>query len=169
MKYEKAQSKEIYVDNGLTLIIGWYDHKNMNNGGEKSLGVHWRDYTQSRGVLSPCVIPESTRNAMLSGLLHQSILNGDHEHVSSITEAIEFFNVSEELSMNNEMFLMRLFEGFVRSFASFRWRTNSNCSDITAKEIAHFCGLGEKLGYTTRREMNWEHPRDSLLGRNTWK
>jgi len=29
--------KEIYVDDGLILIVGWYDHKNMNNGGEKSL------------------------------------------------------------------------------------------------------------------------------------
>lgn len=86
------KTKEIYVDDGLILIIGWYDHKNMNNGGEKSLGVHWGDYPQSRGVLSPCVIPESTRNAMLSGLLHQSIVSGNEEHILSITEAIKFFN-----------------------------------------------------------------------------
>lgn len=83
--------KEVYDDDGLVLIIGWYDHKNMNNGGEKSLGVHWGDYPQSRGVLSPCVIPESTRNAMLSGLLHQSINEGKQEKIASISEAIEFF------------------------------------------------------------------------------
>jgi len=83
--------REVYDDDGLVLIIGWYDHKNMNNGGEKSLGVHWGDYPQSRGVLSPCVIPESTRNAMLSGLLHQSIIEGKQEQVASISQAIEFF------------------------------------------------------------------------------
>lgn len=86
--------KEVYDDDGLVLIIGWYDHKNMNNGGEKALGIHWRDYPQSRGILSPCVIPESTRNAMLSGLLHQSIICGNQTDVASITEAIEFFNKS---------------------------------------------------------------------------
>ena len=85
------EPREIYVDDGLILIIGRYDHKNKNNGGEKALGVHWGDYPQSRGVLSPCVIPESTRNAMLSGLLHQSIMCGNTDKVQSITEAIEFF------------------------------------------------------------------------------
>lgn len=85
------KSKEIYVDDGLVLIIGWYDHKNMNNGGEKSLGVHWEDYPQSRGILSPCVIPESTRNAMLSGLLYESIASKNRKHIDSITEAINFF------------------------------------------------------------------------------
>lgn len=83
--------KPIYVDSGLTLIIGWYDHKNLNNGGEKALGVHWQDYPRSRGVLSPCVVPEATRNAMLSGLHHQSIINGSQKDVVSLTEAIEFF------------------------------------------------------------------------------
>lgn len=84
--------KEIHVDDGLKLIIGWYDHKNQYNGGEKSLGVHWGDYPQSRGILSPCVIPEATRSAMLSGLLHQAVTNGAREQIASITESIEFFN-----------------------------------------------------------------------------
>lgn len=83
--------KEIYVDDGLILIIGHYDHKNQYNGGEKALGIHWGEYPQSRGVLSPCVIPEATRNAVLSGLLHQSIMDGDTEKTLSITKAIEFF------------------------------------------------------------------------------
>lgn len=87
-------SKEIYDDDGLTLIIGWYDHKNMHNGGVKALGVHWGDYPKSRGILSPCVVPESTRNAMLSGLLHQSIMNGNRKEVASLTEAINFFTES---------------------------------------------------------------------------
>ncbi|MDH1843361.1 hypothetical protein ACSZNR_18375 [Aeromonas caviae] len=85
-------SKEIHTDDGLVLIVGWYDHKNKQNGGHKALGVHWGDYPQSRGILSPCVIPEATRSAILSGLLHQAVSNGNSQQVQSITEAIEFFN-----------------------------------------------------------------------------
>ena len=84
--------KEIYVDDGLVLIIGRYDHKNENNGGDKALGVHWGDYPQSRGILSPCVIPETTRNAILSGLLHQAVSNNDATNMAGIIEAIKFFN-----------------------------------------------------------------------------
>lgn len=84
--------KKIHIDDGLELIIGWYDHKNQDNGGSKALGVHWGDYPQSRGILSPCVIPESTRNAILSGLLLQAVTSGNKNQVSSVTEAIDFFN-----------------------------------------------------------------------------
>lgn len=86
--------KEVHIDYGLVLITGWYDHKNENNGGSKALGVHWGDYPQSRGILSPCVIPAATRSAILSGLLHQAVSKGNLEQVHSITEAIRFFNVS---------------------------------------------------------------------------
>lgn len=84
--------KKIYEDNGLVLIIGHYDHKNKNNGGYKDLGVHWKDYPHSRGVLSPCVIPETTRNAILSGLLHQAVTKNNTKQVESLLEAIKFFN-----------------------------------------------------------------------------
>lgn len=83
--------KEIHIDDGLVLIIGWYDHKNQNNGGEKALGVHWGDYPKPRGVLSPCVIPQETRSAILAGLLHRAISNRDSQQVKRITEAIDFF------------------------------------------------------------------------------
>ncbi|MBN2978754.1 hypothetical protein [Pseudomonas lactucae] len=83
--------EEVHTDEGLVLIVGWYDHKNKNNGGSKALGVHWGDYPQSRGVLSPCVIPVSTRSAILSGLLHQAVSKSDLEQVESIKKAIEFF------------------------------------------------------------------------------
>lgn len=86
------EPKAIHVDDGLVLIIGRYDHKNQNNGGEKALGVHWGDYPQSRGILSPCVIPSATRSAILSGLLHQAVTKGDMAQIDSITMAIEFFN-----------------------------------------------------------------------------
>ena len=83
--------KEIYVDDGLVLIIGHYDHKNKDNGGYKALGVHWGDYPKSHNILSPCVIPETTRSAILSGLLHQAVLNKNTQQVTKITEAIDFF------------------------------------------------------------------------------
>lgn len=83
--------KVIHVDNGLSLIIGWYDHKNQQKGGNKELGIHWDDYPQSRGVLSPCVIPKATRDGILSGLLHQAVSAGNKSQVSKITEAIDFF------------------------------------------------------------------------------
>ena len=84
--------KEVYIDDGMVLIIGKYDHKNSNNGGEKALGLHWGDYPQSRGILSPCVVPEVTRNAILSGLLTQSIAQNDMKKIEGITEAIKYFN-----------------------------------------------------------------------------
>ncbi|WP_413730116.1 hypothetical protein [Sodalis sp. RH22] len=65
--------QEIYKDEGITLIFGSYDHKNQFTRGEKALGVHWGDYPQSHGILRPCVIPETTRNAILSGLLYQAV------------------------------------------------------------------------------------------------
>jgi hypothetical protein len=86
------QPKTIFEDEGLVFIIGWYDHKNQNDGGEKALGVHWKSYPQSRGVLSPCVIPESTRNAILSGLLYQAITKNNTSQVEQIAKAIKFFN-----------------------------------------------------------------------------
>ena len=85
-------SKEIYEDDGLVLIVGWYDHKNVNNGGDKALGVHWGDYPQSRGILSPCVIPKGTRDAILSGLLHNAVSNNDVSKTSALVDAIKFFN-----------------------------------------------------------------------------
>lgn len=86
-----TEHEVIYVDDGLTLIIGFYNHKNMNELGEKSLGIHWDNYPSSRGVLSPCVIPEETRNAVLSGLLHQAVVSGNKANIASLTEAINFF------------------------------------------------------------------------------
>jgi hypothetical protein len=62
--------------------------------------------------------------------------------------------------MTTERFLQKLFEGYVRAFASFRWHTSSNYADLTAKELCHFSELGEKLGFIVRREMNWRYPRD---------
>lgn len=85
------KTKEIFTDDGLVFIIGWYDHKNQENGGAKALGIHWGSFPQSRGVLSPCVIPETTRNAILSGLLHHAVMKNNAGQAESIIEAIKFF------------------------------------------------------------------------------
>ena len=79
------QPKTIYADR--------YDHMNQSGVGDKALGVHWDNFPLSRNVLSPCVIPEETRNAILAGLLHQAVIKGDKPVVDSIRESIEFFNV----------------------------------------------------------------------------
>lgn len=81
--------KEIYNDEGLVLIIGHYDHKNENNGGVKSLGVHWSTYPKSHNILSPYVIPAETRSSILSGLLHQTVVKGNVTQMQNITDAIE--------------------------------------------------------------------------------
>ncbi|MFZ3019471.1 MAG: hypothetical protein WA056_13560 [Gallionella sp.] len=89
------QPKEIYKDGDLTFIIGLYDHKNQDNGGGKALGIYWGDdYPQSRGKLSPCVIPATTRSAILSGLLQQAVTKKEMAQVESILEAIKFFSES---------------------------------------------------------------------------
>jgi len=91
------QQKQLCVDDGLVLIYGWYDHKNEEGGGNKALGVHWGDYPLSRGVLSPCVIPASTRNAILAGLLHQAVMKGDQGQRDAILQALDFFKEPEIL------------------------------------------------------------------------
>ena len=84
--------KEIHEDDGMILITGWYDHKNENNGGEKTLGVHWGNYPQSRGVLSPCVIPKATSDTILAGLLHKAVIENNEEAIATLTSAISFLN-----------------------------------------------------------------------------
>ncbi len=82
----------IYQDGECTFIIGYYDHKNQENGGHKALGIHWQTYPQSRGILSPCVIPENTRNIILRGLLTQAEALKDSQKIDKINEAIDYFN-----------------------------------------------------------------------------
>ncbi|MDG6882203.1 hypothetical protein A6A21_06755 [Phocoenobacter uteri] len=88
---ENDTPEEIYEDEGFTLIAGYYNHKHSYEN-EKSLGVHWYGtYPNSHGILSPCVIPEKARNAILTGLLQQAILDKDKEKIASLNKAIQFF------------------------------------------------------------------------------
>lgn len=81
----------IYEDGECTFIIGHYDHKNQENGGHKALGIHWQTYPQSRGILSPCVIPKNTRNIILRGLLTQAEAVNQPEQIVRIKHAIAYF------------------------------------------------------------------------------
>ncbi|OTG98583.1 hypothetical protein [Acinetobacter sp. ANC 4973] len=85
------KSEEIYSDGECTFIIGYYDHKNNNQGGDKALGIHWQTYPQSRGILSPCVIPKNTRNIILRGLLTQAEVLKDPIRLDKIKNAIVYF------------------------------------------------------------------------------
>jgi hypothetical protein len=86
-----TEVKEVYADDGLILIIGRYNHKDENQIGDKCLGIHWGDFPQSRGILSPCVVPPSTRDAILAGLLHQAVIDKKSDVIKKLMEAIEYF------------------------------------------------------------------------------
>ena len=87
--------KEIYHDDEFVLITGTYNHKHQYSP-KRNLGVHWRTYPKSHNILSPCVIPEKTRNAILSGLLHQATIEGNTEDISKLINAIKYLNNEEE-------------------------------------------------------------------------
>lgn len=80
---------EVYKEETFVVVVGFYKHD--NNEVSKVLGVHWSSsFPSNRGYLSPCVIPSSTRNAMLAGLLHQAVNKGDKEQAEKIMNAIAF-------------------------------------------------------------------------------
>ena len=41
-----SEITEIHIDDGLVLITGRYNHKNQTPKGQKTFGVHWKDYPQ---------------------------------------------------------------------------------------------------------------------------
>ena len=91
-KGEKTPQQVYDDDEGLVLIMGYYNHKNQGKD-EKALGIHWKDFPQSHGVLSPCRIPQKTALAILAGLLHQAIEQNYSKKIkNSIIEAIEFLS-----------------------------------------------------------------------------
>ncbi|MDP8099042.1 hypothetical protein [Pasteurella atlantica] len=88
---ENETPEKIYEDDGFILIAGYYNHKH-NYKNQKALGIHWNgNYPNSHGILSPCVIPEKARTAMLTGLLQQAIIDNDKEKMTSLNKAIHFF------------------------------------------------------------------------------
>ena len=62
--------------------------------------------------------------------------------------------------MDDLTFLQRIFDGYVTTYRRNMWHTTSGLTDMTAGELGFFVTLGTHLGYTVRREMNWDFPRD---------
>lgn len=86
-------TREIYRDDeGMIVIIGFYNHKHSQKEDKKCLGVHWGDFPTVRGVLAPTVISENLKNAILTGILHQCLIENRFKEVKIIQEAIEFFS-----------------------------------------------------------------------------
>lgn len=74
VSYWKEDTIEIYIDEDgdgdgeQVIILGTYDHKNSGNP-QLAIGIHWRNYPNSRGYLSPCVLSTKNATALLNGLL----------------------------------------------------------------------------------------------------
>lgn len=87
----------------LTLIYGYYNHKNQHEEGDQCLGIHWRDFPQSRGHLAPCVIPTLTALALLNGLSQAKIAQDvEGEEIDVLDDARAFLENRE-----NELRLRR--------------------------------------------------------------
>ncbi len=67
------------------------------------------------------------------------------------------------MNVNAEWFLKRLFAGYVRNFASFRWHTTCTYADLTQASLRHFADIGCSLGYVVKREAT-EGVRPDLIG-----
>ena len=78
--------QEVYTKDGFTIICGDYE------GREKTVGVHWPDYPNSRGYLTPCVIPKHISNPMIEGLIVQSINMVDDERLKKLQKAYSYIN-----------------------------------------------------------------------------
>ena len=81
-------------DGEMTLIYGYYDHKNEQGGvceKNKCIGIYWRnDYPSARGRLAPCVIPDVTAKCLLMGLLFEFVSSGKMDKASNVLDAIRF-------------------------------------------------------------------------------
>jgi hypothetical protein len=65
--------------------------------------------------------------------------------------------------MNDESFLKRLFEGYVRQYRTLALHVTSTWGDITQRELWFFASLGERLGLfarleDTRMDLSWHDP-----------
>lgn len=81
----------------LTLIYGYYNHKNQHEEGDRCLGIHWQDFPQSRGYLAPCVIPTQTALALLNGLAQAKIAQGvEGEEIDVLEDARAFLENRED-------------------------------------------------------------------------
>jgi len=80
-----------HTDEEMSLVYGYYSHKDPNGKGCRSIGVYWRrDFPQSFGRLAPCVIPDATANLLIDGLILAARNNGDD--ITKLMEARKFMD-----------------------------------------------------------------------------
>lgn len=78
--------QQAYHKNGFSIIYGCYD------GEPKKIGVHWTGYPNTRGYLTPCVIPTEVANGMLSGLISEAIKMGDKDSLEKLKKYYRYIN-----------------------------------------------------------------------------
>lgn len=78
--------QQAYHKNGFTIIYGCYYEE------PKKIGVHWPDYPNTFGKLTPCVIPTEVANGMLSGLISEAIKMGDNDSLEKLQKAYRYIN-----------------------------------------------------------------------------
>ena len=94
------QVNEVYEDGDFVVIIGIYNHKNLEEKPNVCVGVHWRDYPTARNTLAPCVVKKNTGIDILNGRL-QRIVNDDKlNSEEKIGEANKVIKALERLKTN---------------------------------------------------------------------
>ncbi len=77
---------------GITLIYGFYEHKNNGNK-ERAVGIYWNEnYPNARGKLAPCIIPKPEATILLQGLLDDLLGKKEFDKASKVLDALAFLS-----------------------------------------------------------------------------
>lgn len=76
----------LYDDGDFFVIYGVYNHKNSEEKPSFALGVCWKNYPLSRGVLCPTVLDEETSKIILSGLSSFAVMQKDTKKLEIINK-----------------------------------------------------------------------------------
>ncbi|WP_281530549.1 hypothetical protein [Campylobacter hominis] len=79
---DKDSDKEEYF----FIIYGKYNHKNSEEKPSPALGMCWKNYPLSHGVLCPIVLDEETSKIILSGLSSFYIMKKDTKKLEKINK-----------------------------------------------------------------------------------
>lgn len=79
---DKDSDKEEYF----FIIYGKYNHKNSVEKPSPALGMCWKNYPLSHGVLCPIVLDEETSKIILSGLSSFYIMKKDTKKLEKINK-----------------------------------------------------------------------------------
>ncbi|MDP8079789.1 hypothetical protein [Phocoenobacter skyensis] len=84
--------EEVYNDDGLILIKGYYDEA-------RAIGLHWNNqYPSSHNRLTPFFLNKTYANALLTALLHKALTEKEQNpsHIASLNSAIQFITKISE-------------------------------------------------------------------------